>query len=157
MIYLWRQYFTHASLMTFLWYTTVKLVTFCKYWTGSTHPQINLTSEQEVDLELHFLDVLVHRNRRSFSINMYRKPTHSHKYLNYKSSHSPQQMKNGFRGLVLRAHRLLKNHPKNLRKELNYLTQTFTNQANGYPRGLVLSWLNSFQRELRANPQILIF
>ncbi|MCP3684362.1 MAG: hypothetical protein GY861_16920, partial [bacterium] len=121
------------------------------------HPQIRLTCEEDENLELPYLDLRVHGNRRRLTVSIYRKPTHSHKYLHYKSSNPLTQQKHGLRGLWLQAQRLLRHNPEELQAELKYLLRTFTNADNGYPRRLVQNWMNNFNRELRANPRLLQF
>jgi hypothetical protein len=48
---------------------------------NSIDPHINFTTEQELDGKLSFLDTLITRNNGSLSIDVYRKPTHTDRYL----------------------------------------------------------------------------
>ena len=54
---------------------------------NSIDPHINLTTEHEQDGRTAFLDTLISRNNCSISIDVYRKPTHTDRYLNYLSHH----------------------------------------------------------------------
>ncbi|MCP3682955.1 MAG: hypothetical protein GY861_09715 [bacterium] len=84
---------------------------------NSQHPEIHLTSELENDKQLPYLDILIQRTEQAnepLSLSVYRKGTHSNKYLHYDSCNPLSLKRNVFRGLCLRAIRLLKNHPTNL-------------------------------------------
>ena len=48
---------------------------------------IKFPMEQELDRKLSFLDTLITRNSASLFINVYRKPTQTHRYLDYNSHH----------------------------------------------------------------------
>ena len=55
---------------------------------NTLHPKIQLTIEEESDVELPFLDTLLKRKPDgTISILVYRKPTHTDQYLNYNSNH----------------------------------------------------------------------
>ncbi len=136
---------------------------------NAQHPDIRLTCELERDGHLPFLDLLIQRKQRSagadgsneqcgpVDISIYRKPTHSHRYLHFRSSHPMDLKRNTFRGLMLRNERLLKNHPRNKNAELRYLLRTFSSARNGYPRPLLRRWVAKFQRQIRNNPRLLEF
>ena len=49
---------------------------------NSIDPHINFTTEHEQDGRIAFLDTLISRNNCSISIDVYRKPTHTDRYLN---------------------------------------------------------------------------
>ncbi len=123
---------------------------------NSRHPNIRLTVEEERQGVLPFLDLLITRPNttvgRKFSLQVYRKSTHSDSYVHYRSSHPFSAKKNVMNCLLLRAYRLLRNHPDKLKIELNYLQRAFCLERNGYPRTVVQKWMNSFRRELDRNP-----
>ncbi len=92
---------------------------------NSQHQDINLTAEEEINGKLPFLDLLITRpdmsQKRPYSLEVYRKPTHGNRYIHFKSDHPFNMKKTVLRGLWLRAQRLLKNHPLQLAKELRFL------------------------------------
>ncbi len=57
---------------------------------NSIDPHIKFTMEQELHEKLPFLDTILTRNNGSLLINVYRKPTHTHRYLDYNSHHDKQ-------------------------------------------------------------------
>ena len=54
------------------------------------HTRIDFTMEEEVSGKLPFLDVLVKRKDNRLTTDIYRKPTNTNRYLNYRSSHHPR-------------------------------------------------------------------
>ncbi len=127
------------------------------------HPSIQLTEERECNRTLPFLDMAITRPLFSDSeqlieplqINMYRKPTHSNRYLQFNSAHPLKQLENVVWGLWLRANRILKNFPGQLRAELKFLERSLTDERNGYPLPTIKKWFAKFTRQVRANPEIL--
>ncbi|GJQ84925.1 hypothetical protein Trydic_g531 [Trypoxylus dichotomus] len=86
---------------------------------NSIHPRI----------QFPFLDVLVNRNRDgTLSHRVYRKPTHTDRYLHYNSNHHPKQKRAVIKTLVDRAARICE--PQHIEQELQHLNQAL--QANGY-------------------------
>jgi hypothetical protein len=55
---------------------------------NSIDPHINFTIENEKDGKIAFLDTLISRRDGLISIDVYRKPTHTDRYLNYLSHHN---------------------------------------------------------------------
>ncbi len=123
------------------------------------HGDIVLMAEEERHGSLPFLDLMITRPDTSvghpYSLAMYRKDTHSHRYLHFLSSNPFSQKHSLFCSLLIRAHHLLKNHPASLTFELRYLRRTFTLAHNGYPDAVIHKWFNTFQRELILNPSVL--
>ena len=97
-----------------------------------THPKIKCEAVLEENGQLPFLDVLVVRNEDgSFTTTVYRKPTHSDRYLHWTSNHPVKDKLFGISTLVYRA-----NHYCSMASlkmvELAHLRKTFAD--NGYPK-----------------------
>ena len=50
-------------------------------------PHISFTIEQENNGQIPFFDTLISRNNGTISINIYRKPTHMDRYLDFNFHH----------------------------------------------------------------------
>ncbi len=124
------------------------------------HPAIVLTEEREENRTLAFLDILIKRplidenaqTLEPLQISIYRKPTHSNRYLHFNSAHPLSLKQNVVHGLWLRAQRILKNFPKELKSELQFLQDSLAHDNNAYPRGLLMGWFAKFLRQIRKNP-----
>ena len=93
--------------------------------------------EREKNCSLPFLDTFVTRLiNGELDISVYRKPTHTDRYLNY-SSHHPEHVKRGMvQCLFNRAEKLTK-HSENLTIEQKHLTQVL--KKNDYPKVVIRS------------------
>ena len=99
------------------------------------HSHIQWTKEVEENGIIHFLDVLVKREcDGSFTTTVYRKETHSDRYLHFSSNHPLQHKLSGLTTLMFRAYQYCSNDEL-LRAELDHLRKTFID--NGYPEELV--------------------
>jgi hypothetical protein len=67
-------------------------------WFCSLRPSIQFT--MEVDSVIPFLDILVIRKEMTLATKVYRKPTHTGRYLNFRSNHLPHVK----RGLIQSLH-----------------------------------------------------
>eukprot|EP00057_Strongylocentrotus_purpuratus_P009741 XP_011664215.1 PREDICTED: uncharacterized protein LOC100893431 [Strongylocentrotus purpuratus] len=98
---------------------------------NNQHPSIKFTMETEHDNSIPFLDVLITKTPSGFpSHQVYRKPTHTDRYLNFRSHHHPsvhQSVSNSLR----RAHQL--SDKAHLQQELKHITHALTS-INQYPR-----------------------
>ncbi|XP_046407905.1 uncharacterized protein LOC124172509 [Ischnura elegans] len=102
---------------------------------NSQHPTIQFTMEMEKDRRIPFLDVIV--NRRidgSLGHEIYRKPTHTDRYLIAHSRHHPSQKASLVATLLHRAYKLL--DAESLAKEKEHLITTL--KRNGYNRKMIL-------------------
>nr|XP_060615668.1 uncharacterized protein LOC132765391 [Anolis sagrei ordinatus] len=96
---------------------------------NSIHPNIQFTMEKENEGRLPFLDVLVIRKPdQQLGHTVYRKPTHTDRYLHKNSNHHPSQKRSTIKALADRAQRICEPHL--LQDELNHLNWAL--QANGY-------------------------
>ncbi|CAM9711402.1 unnamed protein product, partial [Heterosigma akashiwo] len=95
------------------------------------HPKIKWEAVFEENGQLPFLDVLVVRNEDgSFTTTVYRKPTHSDRYLHWTSNHPVKDKLSGIRTLVYRANHYCSTASLKM-AELTHLRKTFAD--NGYP------------------------
>uniref|UniRef100_A0A6P7FX31 Uncharacterized protein LOC114331948 n=1 Tax=Diabrotica virgifera virgifera TaxID=50390 RepID=A0A6P7FX31_DIAVI len=93
------------------------------------HPSIQFTMEVESEESLPFLDVLIQKQPpHSFSYSVYRKPTHTNRYLNTQSHHHPAQLSSVVNTLVSRSIRLSDDNHRP--SETNSIRQTLL--QNGY-------------------------
>ncbi len=98
---------------------------------NSIDPHIKFTMEQELHEKLPFLDTLVTRNNGSLLINVYRKRTHTDRYLDYNSHHDKQHKISTAQNVLHRAVTLL-NTTEGKQKEQKHVTNALV--SNGYPR-----------------------
>ncbi|KFD54739.1 hypothetical protein M513_04439, partial [Trichuris suis] len=96
---------------------------------------ISFTIEKEENGRLPFLDALVIRDGRRLKTTVYRKPTHSNRYLHFSSHHSRSVMRGIITGMVDRAISVC--DKEFLAAELRHIKATFL--YNGYPPGLISS------------------
>lgn len=95
----------------------------------SIHPKIKFSSEIEVDRVLAFLDVKVMvKPDGTLAHSVYRKPTHTDRYLHASSHHHPRHLQSVVTSLVNRAHDLC--DPEHLQSELSHVQEVL--KRNGY-------------------------
>ena len=97
---------------------------------NSLRPSIRFTVEMEVDGSISFLDMSITRVCDRLSFSVFRKPTHTDRYLNRRSCHPG----NVFKGLVscLKKRALSVCSHSEVGRELSHLRKTFVD--NGYSR-----------------------
>ncbi len=129
---------------------------------NSFHPDIKLTVEVEKKRALPFLDMLIKRpggtgmgGRRHADLSIYRKETHSDRYIQFRSAHQMDMKRNLFRTLLLRDFRILQNFPRQLQMEVEYLKRAFADPNNGYPEHILEKWIREFRDQIRHSPEIL--
>ncbi|KAI5631699.1 reverse transcriptase (RNA-dependent DNA polymerase) domain-containing protein [Phthorimaea operculella] len=111
---------------------------------NSVHSKIKFTVENEAGGTLPFLDVLVMRmNDGSLRHTVYRKPTHTDRYLKADSHHHPQHLSSVPRSLINRALRLC--HPDYIDSELDHVREVLS--SNGY------EWKQSLRIANSSNKQ----
>ena len=103
------------------------------------HPSIQFTVEGEKDDRLPFLDVLVTKEGGKLVTSVYRKPTHTERYIPFHSHHHPRTVTGVLRCMRDRAHNIC--HPSKRKEETDHLTQVF--QANGFPEALTKKTLSA--------------
>ena len=93
---------------------------------------IQFTIEEEKEEKIPFLDVLVRRQGNKLQTSVYRKPTHTDRYIQFSSHHHPRIL----RGVIqcLRDRALNVCDGKSKPTELKHLKRVF--MANGYPKRL---------------------
>jgi hypothetical protein len=107
---------------------------------NSLRPSIQYTTEIESDSAIPFLDVLVIRNGTTLATKVYRKPTNTGRYLNFKSNYPPHVKRYLIQNLhnrdstICQERQELFNEISNLKRDL---------QLNGYPQGFIDSVINS--------------
>ncbi|XP_015119535.1 uncharacterized protein LOC107042846 [Diachasma alloeum] len=93
------------------------------------HPSIKFTMEIEQNGCLPFLDVLVRRNKDgTMGHHVYRKPTHTERYLDAASHHHPSQKNSVISSLMYRARTI--SQPSKVNSEVEHLETALT--KNGY-------------------------
>ena len=108
----------------------VNIESFHHYLT-TINSSIQFTKEIEASGSLAIFDVFLHREvDGSFSTTVYRKPTHTDKYLHYTSHHPTALKLNIARTLYSRADNII-NKPKHKLTEFDHINQTLQN--NGFP------------------------
>ncbi|XP_030761017.1 uncharacterized protein LOC115886103 [Sitophilus oryzae] len=105
--------------------------------------------ETEENNQLAFLDVLVKRNGDHLDHTVYRKPTHTDRYLHNLSNHHPSQKQGIIGTLANRARRICAND--HIQEELSHLNKAFL--ANGYNEKEIKATLAPRQRRLDVNEQ----
>lgn len=96
---------------------------------NSIHPKIRFTHEMEEERMLAFLDVKVMvKSDGSLAHSVYRKPTHTDRYLNAASHHHPLHLQSVVSSLTNRAHDLC--DPEHLEGELAHVQEVL--KRNGY-------------------------
>lgn len=103
---------------------------------NSIQSSIQFTMEKESGGSLSFLDVLVTRDQRQgkFRTTVYRKPTHTERYLHFDSYHPPHVKTGIIRTLVHRS-KVISHDSVSHSQEVKHLTDVF--KCNGYPQGFI--------------------
>ena len=97
---------------------------------NSQFPSITFTVEKEQDGTLPFMSRLVDG---SMMTSVYRKPTHTDRYLSYNSNHPPHVKRGVIKSLLNRARDI--SAQSTLGSEIEHVRIAL--EANGYPRSLI--------------------
>ena len=100
---------------------------------NSQRSSIEFTMEMEKDGTLPFLDVLVRRGHHGLTTTVYRKPTHTDRYLNFRSNHHPRIKSGIIKCLAHRARNICQQDL--IQSEFNHLQHVF--ECNDYPPELI--------------------
>ena len=110
---------------------------------NSVRTTIKFTMELERDGSLPFLDTkLTRREGGALDVTVFRKPTHTDRYLHFSSHHPASAKRAAVRSLFDRA-RNVTLRKENLREEEDHLTTTF--KQNGYPLPFIRAISSSIQ------------
>ena len=88
-------------------------------------PNISFTIELEQDNKISFLDTLITRHGNNLKIDVFRKPTHTHRYLDFNSQHDIKHKLSAARTLIHRALTLPSTHASK-QDELNHIRSSET-------------------------------
>ena len=142
---LWRRYVDDTFV---IWpHGQEELQRFHQHLNG-IHPSIHFTMEEEKECTLPFLDVLVSRGHDKLLTSVYRKPTHTERYIRLSSHHPHKTITGVLRCMKDRADNIC--GPETRAEELRHLEDVF--QANGFPATLVKKTLSAPPRVPRPPP-----
>ncbi|XP_068704786.1 uncharacterized protein [Montipora foliosa] len=97
---------------------------------NSIDPHILFTIEEESDQQIAFLDTLVSRKDNTITIDVYRKATHTDRYLEFSSHHDKRHKISTAETLLHRAIKL-PSTPQGKNTEINHVFDAL--RANNYP------------------------
>jgi hypothetical protein len=113
--------------------------------------RVQFTLEKELNGMLAFLDLKMQREGEGIVTSVYRKPTHTFRYLHWRSNH-PKRTKLGvMKCLIHRAHSLC-DRKEDLDSELEFLKDQFL--ANGYPLQEVDRVFSSYEPEVGVEREL---
>ena len=112
---------------------------------NSKHKNITFTKELEKDSKLSFLDILITRTEEEFVTSVYRKPTFSGIYQNFKS-HVPLVYKYGLIYSLLHRTYMICSNWQLIHEEINNLKGIW--MQNKYPLGVINYCIRNFLNKL---------
>ena len=101
---------------------------------NAVDPKISFTIETENNGQISFLDTLITRKNGTVIIGVYRKPTHTDRYLDFNSHHELKHKISPASTLLNRALNL-PSTAEGVRKELTYVSNAL--KSNGYPSATI--------------------
>ena len=120
---------------------------------NSIDPHIKFTIEHEKDGQIAFLDTLVSRHNNSISFNVFRKPTHTDRYLDFSSHHDLKHKISTATTLINRSLNLPTTEDSKY-KELKHISKTLA--SNGYPKPLISKVIKSQTDKATPSPEELV-
>ena len=109
---------------------------------NSIDPNIQFTLEYENNDKLAFLDTIISRRNGKLCIDVYRKPTHTDRYLDYNSHHDRKHKATTARTLIHRG-LTLPNSEEGKTNELKHVTDAL--RTNGYPMTTINNVINNIR------------
>ena len=103
---------------------------------NSVNPNIQFTKEVEQDNRLSFLDTTTTRVRDRIQVSVYRKPTHTDKYLDYNSHHPSQHKRSVVNTLLQRAQEIPSTNAERSRERKHVIKVL---RDNNYPLSFIRS------------------
>ena len=116
---------------------------------NSLDPSIQFTLEQEHNGKLAFLDTVITRKDEKLVIDVYRKPTHTDRYLDYNSHHQHKHKASTARTLIHRA-LTLPNTEEGRNNELEYVKNAL--RTNNYPQRTINNIITQSRSTLSFDP-----
>ena len=120
---------------------------------NSIDPHIKFTIEHEKDEQIAFLDMLISRRNNSISIHVYRKPTHTDRYLDYASHHDLKHKISTANTLINRSLNLPTTEDGKL-KELQHVSAALV--SNGYPKAIISKVIKTQTEKATPSPEELV-
>ena len=117
-------------------------------------PNISFTIELEQDNQISFIDALITRQGNNLEVDVYRKPMHTDRYIDFNSHHDIKCKISTARTLIHRAQTLPTKHTSK-QDELNHITTTL--KCNGYPDKIIKQTLKDLTTNKREpSPEELV-
>ena len=115
---------------------------------NSVNSNIQFTMEKEENSIINYLDLKLTRNNNgTLSFSIYRKPTHTEKYLDFQSNHPLEHKNSVVQSLMYRAFNLCDSDFRE--QEVNHVSDILEN--NGYPRGIIKKFEEKTRRKFNRN------
>ena len=105
-----------------------------KTYLNSIEERVQWTMDLEERRQLPFTDILISRKDDKLITKVYRKATHTNKYINWRSCNAKEVLIGTMKTLIFRAYKLC-DLPEDLKEELLFLKDTFI--ANDFPPKVV--------------------
>ena len=115
---------------------------------GKSLGNIKFTIEKESNNSLSFLDVKLTRFDNKIETSVYRKPTHSSRYLNFKSHSSLQNKIGVINNLITRSFKI-SSKQESIDDDVNFVHKSL--QLNNFPENFISSHINKRLTKLNNN------